>query len=60
YLANIPGLLETGGCPAEFIEERKFKPDEAPKERCPLPDHQVEKKKLPIIDDNNGNGNGNG
>ncbi len=60
YLANTPGLLETGGCPAEFIEERKFKPDEAPKQRCPLPDHQVEKKKLPIIDNNNGNGNGNG
>lgn len=60
YLANTPGLLETGGCPAEFVEERKFKPEEAPKQRCPLPDHQVEKKKLPIIDNNNGNGNGNG
>ncbi|HHV34453.1 MAG TPA: penicillin-binding protein 1A [Syntrophomonadaceae bacterium] len=46
YLANIPGLLETGGCPHEFIEERKFKVGEAPKTRCPLQDHMVEKKSL--------------
>lgn len=60
YLANTPGLLETGGCPAEFIEERKFKPDEAPTQRCPLQDHQVEKKKLPIIDNNHNNHDHNG
>lgn len=46
YLANIPGLLETGGCSHEFIEERTFLVDEAPKTRCPLQDHQVEKKSL--------------
>jgi hypothetical protein len=46
YLANIPGLLETGGCSHEFIEERTFLFDEAPKTRCPLQDHQVEKKSL--------------
>ncbi len=43
YLANTPGLLETGGCPPEFVEEVEFKADEAPKLRCPLPDHQVQK-----------------
>lgn len=53
YLANIPGLLETGGCSPEFIEERKFKVGEAPKTRCPLQDHQVKKKPLFNDDDKN-------
>jgi len=52
HLANIPGLLETGGCPEEFIEERKFKVSEAPKTSCPLPGHQVKKK--PLFDNGNG------
>lgn len=43
YLANESGLLETGGCPHEFIEERKFRADEAPKMYCPLEDHRVTK-----------------
>jgi len=44
YLANTPGLLETGGCPPEFVEEREFPASEVPKLHCPLPDHQVKKK----------------
>ncbi len=55
YLANEAGLLETGGCPQEFIEERIFKAYEAPKVRCPLQDHQVTKKPL-INNPNNGHG----
>lgn len=46
HLANEPGLLETGGCTAEFIEEHQFLPDEAPTTHCPLEDHQVTKKSL--------------
>lgn len=54
YLANLPGLLETGGCPQEFIEERKFKVEEAPKTRCPLREHEVKKKPLFNGEANNG------
>lgn len=43
YLANTPGLLETGGCPPEFVEEREFPAKDVPKLHCPLPDHQVKK-----------------
>lgn len=46
YLANTPGLLETGGCPPEFVEEREFKAADVPKLRCSLPDHQVQKVDL--------------
>jgi len=46
YLANTPGLLETGGCPPEFVEEREFPVNDVPKLRCPLPDHQVKKSNL--------------
>lgn len=46
YLANTPGLLETGGCPPEFVEEREFPVKDVPKLRCPLPDHQVKKINL--------------
>jgi penicillin-binding protein 1A len=55
YLANESGLLETGGCPHEFIEERKFLPEEAPKMHCPLKEHQVTKKSL-INNPDNGQG----
>ena len=46
YLANVPGLLESGGCPPEFVKEEKFKPNQVPTLHCPLPDHQVKKNKL--------------
>ncbi len=51
YLANIPNLLQKGGCSSEFIEERSFLIDEAPKSSCPLQEHQI----LPLFnnDDNN-------
>lgn len=48
YLANVPGLLEQGGCPPEFVEERTFKASEAPKLYCSLPDHQVKKSDLSL------------
>ncbi|MGB9793117.1 MAG: transglycosylase domain-containing protein, partial [Thermacetogeniaceae bacterium] len=46
YLANTPGLLETGGCPPEFVEEVELPAKDVPKLRCPLPDHQVKKIEL--------------
>lgn len=46
YLANIPGLLETGGCPPVFVEEQEYLSNEAPQLHCSLPDHQVEKRDL--------------
>lgn len=46
YLANQPGLLETGGCPPEFVEEREYPAGEVPQLRCSLPDHQVKKTDL--------------
>lgn len=46
YLANTPGLLETGGCPPEFVETKEFPVNEAPKLYCPLPEHQVQKTEL--------------
>jgi len=48
-LANTPGILETGGCPPEFVEEREFRADEVPQTRCSLPDHQVKKIDLQNI-----------
>jgi penicillin-binding protein 1A len=32
YLANQPGLLETGGCPPEFVEEREYPAGEVPQQ----------------------------
>ncbi len=41
YLANIPGFLQTGGCPPEFVVEEQFPANQVPTLHCPLPDHQV-------------------
>lgn len=41
YLANLPNPGESGGCPPEMIENRRYPAGEAPQEKCPLPDHQL-------------------
>lgn len=46
FLANTPGLLGTGGCPPQFVEEREFSTRDVPQLHCPLPDHQVKKVKF--------------
>jgi penicillin-binding protein 1A len=46
YLANIPGFLEEGGTPPEFIQEEQFPAGQVPVLHCPLPDHQVRKINL--------------
>ncbi|MGD0152809.1 MAG: PBP1A family penicillin-binding protein [Thermacetogeniaceae bacterium] len=43
YLANVPGFLESGGCPPEFVQEEDVPASQAPKLYCSLPDHQVKK-----------------
>ncbi|TDA68244.1 MAG: PBP1A family penicillin-binding protein [Clostridia bacterium] len=41
YLANLPAPGESGGCPPEMIEYRRYPPGGGPQEKCPLPDHQI-------------------
>ena len=43
YLANVPGFLEEGGTPPQFIQEEQFPADQVPDLYDPLPDHQVKK-----------------
>jgi penicillin-binding protein 1A len=43
YLANVPGFLEEGGCPPEFVQEEQFPANQVPALHCSLPDHQVKK-----------------
>lgn len=51
YRANMPGPLQEGGCPKEHTEKIVISPgQELP--YCPLPDHQVKKRKVKdIVDD---------
>ncbi|WP_242848944.1 transglycosylase domain-containing protein [Syntrophomonas palmitatica] len=44
YRANIPGALQSGGCPDQYIQKVQLPPGEAI-ELCPLPDHQLKTKK---------------
>ncbi len=46
YLANVPGFLEEGGTPPQFIQEEQFPADQVPDLYDPLPDHQVKKINL--------------
>ncbi|MBO8158591.1 transglycosylase domain-containing protein [Thermosyntropha sp.] len=51
YRANIPGPLQEGGCPKEYIEKIILPPgQDIP--YCPLEDHQVKKRKVKDIIDN--------
>ncbi len=43
YLANVPGFLEEGGTPPQFIQEEQFPANQVPDLYDPLPDHQVRK-----------------
>jgi penicillin-binding protein 1A len=43
YLANIPGFLEEGGTPPQFIQDEQFPASQVPDLYDPLPDHQVRK-----------------
>jgi penicillin-binding protein 1A len=44
-LANVHGLLESGGCPPEFVVVKEFPANQVPTEYCNLTDHQVQKIK---------------
>lgn len=46
YLANIPGPNQSGGCPAEYIENRSFNIFNAPNKHCNLLEH----KPVDVID----------
>ncbi|SHG48712.1 penicillin-binding protein 1A [Thermosyntropha lipolytica DSM 11003] len=51
YRANIPGPLQEGGCPQEYIQKIVLSPgQDLP--YCPFPDHQVKKRKVKeVIED---------
>ncbi|KUK10706.1 MAG: Penicillin-binding protein 1A [Clostridia bacterium 41_269] len=40
-LANVPIEGQEGGCPSEYVAEKEFTLEEAPKTYCNLPDHQL-------------------
>ncbi len=44
YKANIPGPLETGGCPEEYLERIILQPGQN-LPSCPLSDHRTSRKK---------------
>ena len=49
--ANVPGPLETGGCPPEYMQKITLEPGQRIRE-CDLKDHQVKRKKArDVIDD---------
>ncbi len=47
-LALIPEDGQTGGCPDEYILEKKIPVSEAPQEYCDIPEHQLKNNNLNI------------
>jgi penicillin-binding protein 1A len=44
YQANVPGAMEIGGCPEEYLDKITLQPGQT-LPHCPIKDHQTSKKK---------------